>query len=176
MSESKSASKIVKYPDPRLLQECTAVGDDLEGIPALVKEMGEAMFAGNGAGLAAPQIGVSTRVFIIEAAVSGREEADDPMVFIDPEIVEVSKEEETAEEGCLSFPGIYVPVKRHLRVKMRARDIEGKPFEVEGDALFARAMQHELDHLNGRLLIHYVGRLKKRMIVKKLERESEAEV
>jgi peptide deformylase len=169
-----SASSIVKYPDPRLLEPCAPVGDDLEGIAELVQRMTEAMFAGNGAGLAAPQIGVARRVFIIEAAVAGQDEKDPPLVFIDPELGETSKEMETAEEGCLSFPGVYVPVKRHLRVRMRARNAAGQPFEVEGDALFARAMQHELDHLDGRLLIHHVGRLKRRMIERRMEREAEA--
>lgn len=170
-----SVNSIVKYPDPRLLEVSTPVGEDREGLPELVRQMTEAMFAGNGAGLAAPQIGVNKRVFIIEAGVAGKDEQDAPLVFVDPEIVELSAETETAEEGCLSFPGIYVPVKRHLRARMRARDVNGELFEIEGDELFARAMQHELDHLDGRLLIHQVGRIKRRLIERRLEREAEAE-
>ncbi len=165
-------AKIVIFPDPVLLETSEAVGDDLRGIPAIVRDMIDVMYAGNGAGLAAPQIGVSKRIYIIVAAIAGGEEQDPPRVFIDPEIVEASQETEIAEEGCLSFPGIYVPIKRHLWVKTRARDLSGQTFEIEGEGLFARAMQHELNHLDGRLLIDFVGRIKRQMIRRKLEREA----
>ena len=163
-------AKIVIYPDPVLLQVSSAVAEDRDGLADLVRDMINVMFAGNGAGLAAPQIGVSRRVYVIEAQVAGGHEEDHPLVFVDPEIVEASNETEIAEEGCLSFPGIYVPVKRHFRVRTHARDIHGQPFEIEGEGLFARAMQHELDHLDGRLLIQHVGRIKRQLIRRKMER------
>ena len=166
--------EIVKYPDPVLRQECAPIGDNLEGIAELVQNMSETMYSLDGAGLAAIQVGVAKRLFIVEAVVAGREPTDPPMVFIDPEITWLSDELEDSEEGCLSFPGIYVPIERSLRCRAKARDLEGKEFEVEGEGLFARAIQHETDHLNGKLLADYVGRIKRRMIERRLRREAEA--
>src|SRR6185436_19524894 len=114
-------------------------------------------------------------LFIVEAQVAGGAETDPPKVFINPEIVEISQEAQTGDEGCLSFPGIFVPVKRGMRAKVRAMDLEGKTFEAEGEALFARALQHETDHLNGRLLIDQVGPVKREIIKRKLRRDAEAE-
>ena len=164
--------EIVLYPDPVLSEVCAPVGDGLEEVASLVRDMGDAMFAANGAGLAAPQLGVLKRIFIVDPVVAGRTEEDPPMVFVDPEIIAVSDETEISDEGCLSFPGIYVPIRRAYRATTRARDLEGKVFEVEGEGLFARAMQHEADHLDGKLLIHHVGRLKRQMIRRKMEREA----
>ena len=96
-------------------------------------------------------------------------------MFINPEIVEISDEAQTGDEGCLSFPDIFVPVKRGMRAKVRARDLDGKVFEVEGEGLFARALQHETDHLNGRLLIDQVGPVKRELIKRKLRKDAEAE-
>jgi peptide deformylase len=168
-----SIRTILRYPDPVLLTRCDPVGDDPQGIAELVRDMADTMFAHNGAGLAAIQVGVAKRLFIVDPVVAGREENDPPMVFIDPEIVELGRETEVAEEGCLSFPGVYVPIKRSYRAKTRARDLEGKVFEVEGEGLFARAMQHEIEHLDGRLLTDHVGRIKRQMIKRKMEREAE---
>jgi peptide deformylase len=166
---------ILKYPDPRLREksrEITAFDDELR---ALVADMGETMFAANGAGLAAIQVGVAVRMFIIDGPVAGDAEDSPPKVFINPEILGLSDEAQTGDEGCLSFPGIYVPVKRGMRARVRALDIEGKPFEIEGDALFARALQHENDHLIGRLLIDQCGPVKREIIKRKLRKEKEAE-
>jgi peptide deformylase len=166
---------ILRYPDPKLReksQDVTAFGDELR---QLVADMGETMFAADGAGLAAIQVGVPVRLFIIDGPVSGGAEDAPPKVFINPEIVALSDEAQTGDEGCLSFPGIYVPVKRGMRARVRALDIEGKPFEVEGEALFARALQHENDHLIGRLLIDQCGPVKREIIKRKLRKEKEAE-
>ena len=98
-----------------------------------------------------------------------------PKVFINPEIVEISDESQTGDEGCLSFPDVFVPVKRGMRAKVRARDLDGNVFEAEGEGLYARAMQHESDHLNGRLLIDQVGPVKRELIKRKLRKDAEAE-
>jgi len=166
---------ILRYPNPRLKQVCKDVGKDIPRVAGLVQDMGETMFAASGAGLAAIQVGHPLRLFIVESEVAGRDPQDPPMVFIDPEILELSSETETVDEGCLSFPGIFVPVRRALHCRMRAKDIDGNTFEAEGEGLFARAMQHENDHLNGRLLSDFVGRLKRKMIERRLAREENDE-
>ena len=163
---------IITYPDPLLERISEPVGDNLEGIAELVRDMTDTMYAATGADLAAVQIGVHKRLFIIEAMAAGGEAKDPPMVFIDPEVIELSPEKEVAEEGCLSFPGIYLPVKRSLRAKTRARNLRGETFEVEGEGLFARAMQHEAEHLDGLLFIRFVGRLKRQMVKRRLAREA----
>jgi peptide deformylase len=165
-----SVRPIVKYPDPRLRQETRKVTEITDEIRALVKDMADTMYAANGAGLAAIQIGVPERIYIVDAAVAGGREDDPPRVFINPEILSLSEETETTDEGCLSFPGIYVPIKRSLRARVRATGIDGKQFEAEGEGLYARAMQHEGDHLNGKLMVDFVGPLKREMIKRKMKR------
>ena len=160
---------IVVYPDPKLREESVTV-EDPASVKALVEDMAETMYAESGAGLAAIQIGVPKRVFIIDAPIAGGSEKDPPMVFINPEVMELGEETENSEEGCLSFPDIYVPIKRSLYAKFRATGLDGERFEAEGDGLFARAMQHEFDHLNGRLIADFVGRIKRQLIQRKLAR------
>ncbi len=164
---------ILRYPDPRLRQISKPVADP-RAMRGLVVDMTETMFASKGAGLAAIQVGEPLRLFIVEASVAGGAEEDPPLVFINPEIIELSEEKETAEEGCLSFPTIYVPVTRSLRARVRAVDLEGRTFEKEGSDLFARAIQHENDHLDGKLLADHVGRIKRQLITRKLQRDAEA--
>lgn len=166
--------EIVRYPDPVLREPSKDVGDNLAGLDELVRDMTETMYAHNGAGLAAIQVGRPLRLFMVEAEVAGGAPEDPPMVFIDPEIIWHSEDKELADEGCLSFPGIFVPIERALRCRTRARDLGGTVFEVEGEGLFARAMQHENDHLNGRLLADFVGRIKRRLIERRLAREAAA--
>ena len=166
---------ILRYPDPRLREksrDATSFDDELR---QLVADMGETMYAANGAGLAAIQVGVPLRLFIIDGPVAGGADDAPPKVFINPEIVEISDEAQTGDEGCLSFPGIYIPVKRGMRARVRARDVDGALFEIDGEALFARAMQHENDHLIGRLLIDQCGPVKREIIKRKLRKEKEAE-
>jgi len=148
------------------------VGDDLESIKKLVDDLAETMYANDGAGLAAIQVGITKQVFIIDAEIAGREPTESPMAFIDPEILWLDDEVETSDEGCLSFPGVYIPIERAYRCRIRARDVSGETFEAEGEGLLARAMQHENDHLNGKVLADYVGRIKRRMIERKLAREA----
>lgn len=167
-----SIRPIVRYPDPRLREISEAAGNDLHRLADLVRDMTDTMYSAGGAGFAAIQIGEPVRLFIVDPEVAGRDKDDAPMVFIDPAIVELSEDKELADEGCLSFPNIFVPIERSLRCRTRARDLSGEIFEVEGEGLFARAMQHEYDHLDGRLLTDYVGRIKRKMIERRLAREA----
>jgi peptide deformylase len=170
-----SLRPIVKYPDEMLRQPTRAVAEVDDTTRALVADMVETMYARNGAGLAAIQVGAPIKLFIVEASIAGGDENDHPIVFINPVIEWLSDDTEIADEGCLSFPGIYVPIKRSLRARVRALGLDGKEFVAEGEGLYARAMQHENDHLDNKLLIDYVGPLKRQMIKRKMERMSAEE-
>jgi peptide deformylase len=164
---------IVIWPDPRLREPTRAIDAVDDDVRALYRDLCETMAAYNGVGIAAIQIGDHRKMFLVESEVAGRGPGE-PVAFINPEIVSVSDEHEKVDEGCLSFPGVYVPIDRPLRAKVRAMGIDGKIFEAEGEHLFARAILHEYDHLTGKLMVDFVGPLKKRMIKKKLEREQKA--
>jgi peptide deformylase len=163
---------IVKYPDPRLRQATVPVREVTTEVRQLVADMADTMYAANGAGIAAIQVGVPERIYLIDAYVAGGREEDPPLVFINPEITWLSDETITSDEGCLSFPGVFVPIKRSLRARVRAMGLDGEIFELESEGLCARAMQHEGDHLTGRLLVDFVGPLKREMIKRKLKREA----
>jgi len=163
---------IVIWPDPRLREKTEPIAEITDEIRALYKDMCDSMYAYDGVGLAAPQIGVSLKMFVVDAKVAGRD-GGDPVAFINPEIVELSPDKESMDEGCLSFPGIYLSIARPRRARVRAMGIDGAMFEVEGEALFGRALQHEHDHLTGKLMLDFVGPLKKRTIKKKMERYAE---
>ena len=159
---------IVRFPDPQLRErsaQIEAVDDDLR---QLVADMAETMVAAEGAGLAAIQVGAPVRLFIVDGHVAGGAEDAPAKVFINPEIVELSDEAQTGDEGCLSFPNIFVPVKRGMRARVRAMDLDGQMFEAEGEGLFARALQHETDHHDRKLLIDQVGPVKRRWCKQKL--------
>lgn len=166
---------IVRFPDPRLRQLSAPVTVFDERLRQLVADMKDTMYLSEGAGLAAIQVGEPICLFIIDPEVAGRTAEDPPLVLVNPEIVSISAEEQTGDEGCLSFPGIFVPVKRGLRARVRAQDLDGQTFEVEGEGLLARAFQHETDHLRGRLLIDMVGPVKRQIIKRKMRKENEAE-
>ena len=166
---------IVRFPDNTLRRptvDVTVFDDELH---KLLSDMAETMYAASGAGLAAIQVGDPRRIFIVEGQVAGGDEHTAPIAFINPKLEWLSEEAETSDEGCLSFPGVYVPIKRSLRARVAAQDVTGREFVAEGEALYARAMQHENDHLINKLLIDYVGPLKKQMIKRKLERDARAE-
>jgi peptide deformylase len=163
---------IVVWPDPRLREKTRPISDVTDEIRTLYRDLVDTMYAYDGVGIAAIQVGVPVRMFLIDAAVAGRE--GDPVAFINPEVVGVSAEKDKADEGCLSFPGVYVAIDRPLRARVRATGLDGKTFEAEGEGLFARAMLHEHDHLTGKLLVDFVGPLKKRQIKRKLERHVES--
>ncbi len=155
---------IVIYPDEVLKKACRQVVDFNEELRVLVEDMAETMYSAPGVGLAANQIGLSLRIFIIDVAEG---DSSDLHIFINPEILE-SSGDIVWEEGCLSFPGMYIDVDRAAHVKVRAQDVYGTYFEIEGDDLLAVAMQHEMDHLNGISLADKVGYLKRKMMIKDL--------
>lgn len=166
---------IVVWPDARLREPTREVGEVTDEVRALYRDLVDTMYAHNGLGIAAIQIGDPTRMFLVEPVLAGLTEADDPVAFINPEVLWTSDETDKSEEGCLSFPGIYVPVERPLRAKIRALGIDGEIFEMEGEELLARCLLHENDHLTGKLLVDFVGPLKKQMIKRKLKRASAEE-
>ncbi|PRQ02842.1 Peptide deformylase [Enhygromyxa salina] len=171
-----AALEVVKYPDPRLREDTFAVEEITDEIRELVRDLIDTMFSLNAAGIAAIQVGRLERIFIIDGKVATGDDAADPLVFINPEVVETGKGLVIAEEGCLSFPDVFVDVKRPRWAKVRAQNVAGETFEVEGEELFGRALQHEHDHLTGRLMIDLVGMVKKEMIKRKMKRwHSQAE-
>jgi peptide deformylase len=170
-----AAKSILRFPDPKLRQKSEEIGEIRDDLRQLVADMTETMVAANGAGLAAIQVGVPARLFIIDGHVTGGGEDSPPKVFINPEILAISDESQTGDEGCLSFPDVFVPVKRGMRARVRARDLDGNIFEDEGEGLYARALQHETDHLNGRLLIDQVGPVKRELIKRKLRKDAQIE-
>jgi peptide deformylase len=153
---------ILFYPDKRL----RTPGEEVEEFDAelhqLIDDMAETMYAAPGVGLAAPQIGLSKRLFIVDVATE-EDEPSDLHVFINPEILE-AEGETTFNEGCLSFPGIREEIDRAARIKVRAVDRDGKPFELQADGLLAIAIQHENDHLDGKLMIDHLSVLRRRLV------------
>lgn len=161
---------IVKWPDSRLRQETVTVTAFDAELRSLYQDLVDTMYASNGVGIAAIQIGHPAKMFLVDAAVAGGQPDDPPVAFINPEITWLSEEQQEGDEGCLSFPGIYVPIARSDRARIRAQDLDGNTFELEGEGLCARAIQHENDHLTGRLLVDFVGPLKKQMIKRKMKK------
>ena len=155
--------EILEFPDERLRQKARPVEVVDDDIRRLLDDMLETMYAAPGVGLAATQVNVHKRVIVIDVS----EDKDQPLCLINPEILERDGVEEQ-EEGCLSVPGIFEKVRRAERVKVRALDREGKPFELEADGLLAVCIQHEIDHLDGKLFVDYLSPLKRQRIRKKL--------
>ena len=166
---------VVIWPDERLRQPSVAVTAIDASVRQLYQDLVDSMYAENGLGIAALQLGDPRRMFIVEPRLAGRPETDPPLAFINPEVIETSEELQDSEEGCLSFPDIYIKVKRPMRCKIRATGLDGAVFEIEGEALFARCMLHENDHLTGKLLVDFVGPLKRQMIKKKLQKHKAAD-
>jgi peptide deformylase len=160
---------ILRYPDKRLRDKALPVAVVDDDIRKLCDDMAETMYAAPGVGLAAPQIGVSKRIFVID--IASADEKSDLRVFINPEFVE--REGETVwEEGCLSFPGIHEEVQRAAKVTVRATGLDGKPFEVSAEGLLAIAIQHEYDHLEGTLMVDRVSLLKRRFIDREMRKRA----
>jgi peptide deformylase len=158
---------IRRFGDPVLRNSTEAVRNFDGDLRKLVRDMIDTMYAAPGIGLAANQIGVSRRVAVIDLSVG--EHPDQVIVMVNPEII--SREGEiTEEEGCLSVPEFTEMVSRPDRVKMRFQNLEGKPQEMEGEGLLARAFAHEVDHLNGNLYLDYLRGLKKERILKKIQK------
>ena len=141
--------KIVQSPDPLLNQVCEPCVPGDRSLKKLAKQMEKAMYANDGVGIAAPQVGVLKRLIVIDVSP---EDVRDSLVLVNPEILEASGEPEVEEEGCLSCPGISVPIERLPWVRVKYFDLKGEEWEVEGDGLLARCLQHEIDHLNGKTL------------------------
>ncbi|MCA1326473.1 peptide deformylase [Herbaspirillum sp. alder98] len=158
---------ILRYPDPRLHKIAKPVTVFDERIKTLVADMAATMYDAPGVGLAATQIDVHERVIVIDVSDEGRE----LRVFINPEVVWASDEKRVYDEGCLSVPGIYDGVERPARVKVRAQDADGQSFEVEADDLLAVCIQHEMDHLEGKVFVEYLSPLKRNRIKTKLQKE-----
>ena len=156
------------YPDPVLRKPSEPVAAFDDELRRIVDAMFARMRASRGVGLAAPQVGLKKRILVLNPD----EDPANDLVLVNPTIVARGGPQTLFDEGCLSFPGIYVAIDRPRVARLRARGLDGEVFEAEGEALFARAMLHENDHLTGKLMIDFVGPLKKRMIKKKLEREA----
>ena len=158
---------VVKWPDPVLAKRGEDVTVFDKSLETLVEEMFESMYAAQGIGLAAPQIAISKRITVID--VSFRKDPADKLTLINPEVVHVEGKQ-TEEEGCLSLPEIREKVHRAAKVRVRAQNVKGEWFEVEGDELLARALQHEIDHLDGVLFIDRLSRLKRELVLRKIRK------
>jgi peptide deformylase len=160
---------ILHYPDPRLRQKAEPVGEVTGEIVKLIDDMAETMYAAPGVGLAATQLGEPHRIFVVD--IAGDNEPSNLMVFINPEIVR-QEGQQSGPEGCLSFPGVTEEIKRAEQVTVSARGRDGAPFEIAAEGLLAVAIQHELDHLDGVLMIDRIGMLKKRILHRKMQKRN----
>lgn len=158
---------IVKYGNPILDKPSEIVTIFDEELKQLVEDMFESMYAAHGVGLAAPQIGIARRIAVIDC--SFKEDPAAKMVIINPEIIK-KHGKQTHSEGCLSLPDFRENVSRAMKCSVRAQDVTGKWFEAEGEELLARALQHETDHLNGKLFISHVSALKRDLIKRKVRK------
>ncbi len=158
--------EILHFPDPRLRNLARPVAEVDDAVRQLVDDMFETMYAAPGIGLAATQVNVAKRIVVIDIS----EDKTQPLCLINPEIIEKHGVEEM-EEGCLSVPGVYDVVQRAERIRIRALDRDGQVFETETDGLLAVCIQHEIDHLDGKLFVDYLSQLKRTRIRKKLEKE-----
>jgi peptide deformylase len=156
---------IIKLPDPRLRLVSKPVNTVTAETRRLVDDMFETMYAAPGIGLAAIQVAEAQRVITMDLA--GKDDPPEPQVFINPEILSVSGDKSTYEEGCLSIPEYYAEVERPALVKVKYLDIKGKPQEIEASGLLATCLQHEIDHLNGVLFIDHISKLKRDRVIKK---------
>lgn len=158
--------EILEIPDPRLRTVAKPVEAFDGGLLKLIEDMTETMYDADGIGLAATQVNVHKRLLVLDVS----EAQDQPRVYINPEIVE-SEGQETCEEGCLSVPGIYAEVSRAEKIRVKAQNADGSFFEEELDGMHAVCLQHEMDHLVGKLFVDYLSPLKRRMVTKKLDKQ-----
>lgn len=163
---------ILRYPDPRLHTVAKPVAQVDGRIRQLVDDMLETMYAAEGVGLAATQVDVHERVIVIDTS----EERDTPRVLINPELIMRSEEMHVGDEGCLSVPTIYDKVERHARVRVRALNREGERYEFEAEGLLSVCVQHEMDHLVGKVFVEYLSPLKRDRIKTKMLKKSRDEV
>ena len=161
---------ILHYPDPRLHTVAKPVAEINQKIKQLVSDMAQTMYEAPGIGLAATQVNAHVQVIVIDLS----DERNQLQVFINPEITWASEEEKVWQEGCLSVPDFYDEVLRPSEVKVRALDIDGKSFEIHADGLMAVCIQHEMDHLKGKVFVEYLSSLKRMRIAGKLKKKSKA--
>lgn len=159
--------EILEFPDPRLRTRAKPVAQVDDGIRRLVDDMFETMYQAPGVGLAATQVNVHRQVVVIDVS----EDQSQPLVFINPAIVVLDQLLCDYDEGCLSVPGFYETVSRPQHIRVRALDRDGQPFEIEPQGLLAVCIQHEVDHLNGKLFVDHISSLKRDRIRKKLEKK-----
>ncbi len=157
---------ILEFPDERLRKKAVAVEAVDDSIKRLVDDMLETMYAAPGVGLAANQVNVQKRVIVIDVS----EEKNSPLCLINPELIGKDGDEEM-DEGCLSVPGIFEKVRRAQKVKVGALNRDGEYFEMEADGLLAVCVQHEMDHLDGKLFVDYLSALKRQLVRKKLKKD-----
>jgi peptide deformylase len=162
---------ILRYPDPRLHKVARAVDQVDERIKCLIDDMLETMYAADGVGLAATQVDVHERLIVMDTS----EQRQRPLVLVNPEILWHSPELAVAEEGCLSVPLIYDRVERHARVRVRALGRDGEPFEFDAEGLTAVCVQHEMDHLLGKVFVEYLSPLKRDRIRTKMLKKTRDE-
>ena len=157
---------ILEFPDPRLRLVAQPVETFDADLKRLADDMLATMYDAPGIGLAATQVDVQKRLLVLDIS----ETHDDPQVFINPEILE-SRGTEVCQEGCLSFPGVYADVERRDWIRVKAQDVTGKAFEFETDGLLAVCIQHEMDHLVGKVFVDYLSPLKRSLLLRKLEKK-----
>ena len=157
---------ILEYPDPRLRTKATPVAVFDEALRRLVDDLLETMYGAKGVGLAASQVDVHQRLLVLDVS----ETRDQPMVLINPQILS-AEGRVPGEEGCLSLPGIYDKLERAARIRVRALDRHGKPFEIDAEGMLAVCIQHEMDHLEGKLFVDYLSELKRQLIRRRLQKE-----
>jgi peptide deformylase len=162
---------ILRYPDPRLHTVARPVAQVDDRLRALIDDMLETMYAADGVGLAATQVDVHERLVVIDTS----ESRDQPLVLINPELIAKSEERVTGDEGCLSVPTIYDKIERHARVTVRALDRHGASFDLEADGLLSVCIQHEMDHLMGKVFVEYLSNLKRDRIKVKMVKKTRDE-
>jgi peptide deformylase len=162
---------ILEYPDPRLRKVAAPVAVVTAEVRKLIRDMAETMYAAPGVGLAATQVDVHKRIIVIDVSPAH----DDLKVFINPELLSAEGESD-CEEGCLSVPGYYEKVRRAARVKVRAQDKNGEPFELAAEAMLAVCIQHEMDHLMGKVFVDYLSPLKRARVATKMRKRQQIAV
>ncbi|MDR1014104.1 MAG: peptide deformylase [Coriobacteriales bacterium] len=165
--------RILVAPHPALRETCQPVApDEIKKLRSTVKQMAKLMYRSQGCGLAAPQVGIAKRLVVIDVTKpddEGEVRDKKPLVFINPVITRQGGEKEVCEEGCLSIPGIQIPIERFGTVEVEALDLEGKPFAVEAEGFFARALQHEIDHLEGKTMFEHLDPIERIEALKEYE-------
>jgi len=159
---------VLCYPDPRLHKRAKPVDKVDDRIKGIVKDMAETMYDAPGVGLAATQVDIHEQIIVIDVS----DEQNDLMVFINPELVWASEEKKSWREGCLSVPDFYDEVDRPANIRIKAIDLHGKPFELEADGLLAVCLQHEMDHLRGKVFVEYLSLLKRNRISLKMKKRA----